>query len=249
MSTDYTGDLIEEFPPGKAWPRQIGSWLWKLCTGLAAEFARVDDRVSIDLLDVEADPRTAAETLPDWERVLGLPDPEVDPPPTTLAERRAIAHARWIARGAEWGGSSRPFLLRVLGALGYAEADVMFRVPAARPWECGESECGEQPVNAPSANLFTEIIARSVSDTIDSAAKRDMRRYVLAAYQITDPDLYRAPTFAFPLALYSDATIEGAAPATFTCPVNGGQTAIASGQVGTIWIDAANTEEAQYPES
>jgi uncharacterized protein YmfQ (DUF2313 family) len=247
MTVDYTDRVLEEMPRGKAWPRQVGTWLWKLARGIAVELARVHTRGD-DLL-LEMDPRTCTETIDDWERILGLPDPEIDPPPSTLAERRALAYTRWIARGAEWGGSSRPFLISLLEALGFVEADVMFRIPAARPRVCGEAECGHQPTNAPGAVFFTEVIARSLSETGDSAAKRELRRYVLAAYQITDPDEYRAPTFAFPLGLYEDATIEGAAPATFTNPVTGGQTAVASGEIGTIWVDAANTEVALYPES
>lgn len=246
MSASYDEQVLEEMPRGKAWPRQQGSWLWKLCKAIGIELGRVDARGD-DLL-AEMDPRTATETLPDWERILGLPDPEIDPPPSTLAERRALVTARWIARGAEWGGSSRPFLTQILVALGFDEADVMFRAPAWDFFECGVSECGDQPINGSGARFFSEIIARSESETADAAAKREMRRYVLAAYQLTDPDEYRSPTFAFPLVLWSDATIEGAADAILANPITGQEHAVPEGQIGTIWIDAANTEVAMYGE-
>lgn len=57
-------------PRGRAWETRPGQFLFQLLLGAADELARVSLRV-IALLD-EADPRTAVETLPDYERNLRL---------------------------------------------------------------------------------------------------------------------------------------------------------------------------------
>lgn len=244
MARDYVELFKQALPKGAFWVRDLGTIAHDLYTGLSAEAARIGARA--EDLYAEMDPRTATEMIGDWETVLGLPDPEDDNPPTSLEDRRAVAHARFIARGAEYGGSSRTLLTQLLVALGYDADDVMFRVPAAQPFICGRSRCMD-PVNAVRCRFFTEIIVRSQSDVIDAAAKRLMRRYVLASYQITDPDLYRAPTFAFPLALWSDATIEGGVDTVLTNPRTGGETTVPEDSLGTIWIDGPNTEVALYP--
>lgn len=90
---DYLGQLQALLPFGRAWPREPDSWLARLLGGLAEEFARIDGR-ALALLD-EADPQTALELLPDWERVAGLPDP-CSPIPIITRERQT-AVARKIA--------------------------------------------------------------------------------------------------------------------------------------------------------
>lgn len=73
---DYLQQLQELLPPGPAWPRDPDAYLTRLLSAWAAECARVDARANA-LMD-EADPRATAELLPDWERMLGLPDPLLD---------------------------------------------------------------------------------------------------------------------------------------------------------------------------
>ncbi len=69
---DHAQMLRQLLPRGAAWDFAPDGTFARLLEALAAEFARIDVRV-LDLLD-EADPRTALETLVDWERVAGLPD-------------------------------------------------------------------------------------------------------------------------------------------------------------------------------
>lgn len=88
--SSYTRMLAALLPPGKVWRLVAGSVLLKLLAGCADELERVDSRVG-DLLD-EADPSTADELLPEYERELGL---EAD---GTVEERRARILARLIAR-------------------------------------------------------------------------------------------------------------------------------------------------------
>ncbi|MFO6448908.1 YmfQ family protein [Erythrobacter sp. NE805] len=69
---DHAQMLRQLLPRGAAWDFAPDRTFARLLEALAAELARVDVR-AIDLLD-EADPRTALETLAEWERVAGLPD-------------------------------------------------------------------------------------------------------------------------------------------------------------------------------
>lgn len=76
-------------PPGRLW-RMVGGNLSALFLGCADELARLDARVD-DLLN-EADPSTATELLPEFEKELGLEEA------STIEERRARVVARTIAR-------------------------------------------------------------------------------------------------------------------------------------------------------
>ena len=85
----YAEQLLSLLPRGRAWSREPGSGIANLVTGLAAEYARIDGRG--EALLIESDPRSATELLPEWERLLGLPD-ECTVPSATLAARRRAAH-------------------------------------------------------------------------------------------------------------------------------------------------------------
>lgn len=69
-ATAYERMLSALLPPGKVWRLDAASVLYKLLLGSSDELARVDQRVA-DLLN-EADPSTAVELLPDYERELDL---------------------------------------------------------------------------------------------------------------------------------------------------------------------------------
>jgi uncharacterized protein YmfQ (DUF2313 family) len=80
--------------------------------GLAAEFARVHSR-DCDLL-AESYPGTALETLTDWERICGLPDPCTGTL-GTIQERRAAILVKLASRG----GQSRQYFIDIAAALGF----------------------------------------------------------------------------------------------------------------------------------
>jgi len=92
----YTSQLKSLLPQGAAWPRDAGTNLHKFLEGLAAEAARIHDRVD-DLL-AEMDPTRATELLAEWETVWGLPD-TCTGQLATLGERRAALLARIAAIG------------------------------------------------------------------------------------------------------------------------------------------------------
>lgn len=92
----YVSQLKALLPPGAAWPRDIGTNLHRFLEGLAAEPARIHDRVE-DFL-AEADPTRAVEMLPEWEAAWGLPD-ACTGQLATLGERRAALLSRLAAIG------------------------------------------------------------------------------------------------------------------------------------------------------
>jgi uncharacterized protein YmfQ (DUF2313 family) len=106
----YARQLKALLPPGRLWSVEAGAELSKLLLGIAEELARIDGRAA-DLLN-EWDPRTADETLEDWERVLGITPGASD----TEAARRLAITAKVIARG----GSTPFYFVQLASALGFA---------------------------------------------------------------------------------------------------------------------------------
>ena len=131
-TAEYRALLQALLPTGGAWPRAAAAVLTKLLHGLAGEPTRGHNR-ACDLVE-ESDPRTAAETITDWERVTGLPDACAAAEVVTLQQRRAAVHAKLTARG----GQSRQFYIDLAAALGYAITITEFR-----PFRVGQSTAGD----------------------------------------------------------------------------------------------------------
>jgi len=138
----YLAQLQALLPPGPAWTREPDANLTRILSAWAAELARIDARAD-DLLN-EADPRTARELLPDWERVAGLPDPCM-PAASTLEERRnrLVQHLTTI------GDQSRAFYLSVAERIGYQGVTI----EEFRPFMSGRSRCGDA-LNGPATVRF-----------------------------------------------------------------------------------------------
>ena len=72
-AAQYHAQLRSLLPSGPAWdPEQVPE-LEEVLEGVAQELARLDARAA-DLLN-EMDPAGVSELVPDWERVMNLPDP------------------------------------------------------------------------------------------------------------------------------------------------------------------------------
>jgi len=112
--TPWGSAIAKLLPPGKLWNLEADSALQRLTVAIGDEFARVQARAS-DLIE-ETDPRTADETITDWERVLSLPDDLVTSIPATLAARRVAVTQKFVARG----GSNDEFYDVLCDACGYA---------------------------------------------------------------------------------------------------------------------------------
>jgi uncharacterized protein YmfQ (DUF2313 family) len=129
-ATDYLAQLQALLPQGQAWPRDADAALTQLLHAWADELARVDGRAA-DLVE-EADPRTTAELLADWERVAGLPDPCVEAlaGSQTTAQRRAGLAAKLTTIG----GQSAAYYIALAASLGYVVSVTEFR-----PFTAGSS--------------------------------------------------------------------------------------------------------------
>lgn len=114
-ANDYLAQLQALLPQGPAWPRDADAALTQLLHAWADELARVDGR-ALDLVE-EADPRTIAELLADWERVAGLPDACVEAlaGSQTTAQRRAAL----VAKLTTIGGQSAVYYIALAAQLGY----------------------------------------------------------------------------------------------------------------------------------
>lgn len=128
---EYLVQLQALLPEGGAWPREPDAALTRLLSAFADEFARVDSRARA--LIEEADPRTTLELLPDWERLLALPDSCV-PDAQTLQQRRAAVLAKLVTLG----GQSRSYFIGLAAALGYEVSITEFR-----PFRAGMSSAGD----------------------------------------------------------------------------------------------------------
>jgi uncharacterized protein YmfQ (DUF2313 family) len=122
-------------PPGAAWRLESDSVLSAFMLAVAEELARVDGRAE-DLMR-ELDPRTTTELLPDWERVMGLPDPCVSAA-QTIQERRAAI----VAKLTTIGGQSRQFFIGLAAALGY-----VITITEFNPFLAGHSVAGDALTN------------------------------------------------------------------------------------------------------
>lgn len=147
--------LLALLPLGEVWPRSAGSPLVQVMTGLASVVARWADRVGYFLL-VEAFPPTSNYLLPDWERVLGLPEP-CFPAAQTFEERQLQVRDKLARRP---GGASRVYFTGIATRLGYhmpgpggsdlsvtLDAQLgrldQIRIVEHRPFMAGLSRCGD----------------------------------------------------------------------------------------------------------
>lgn len=108
------GVLVQQlFPPGQLWNFDSGQPLQRLATAIGDELDRVVAR-GADLMN-EADPRTATETIADWEKALGLPDDRVLVIPSTLDKRRAAVVQKLLAQG----GQNLAYFVALAAACGW----------------------------------------------------------------------------------------------------------------------------------
>ncbi|NWD73269.1 DUF2313 domain-containing protein [Pseudomonas gingeri] len=113
----YQEQLRSLMPAGPAWdPEQVPE-IQQVLLGIAQELARVDAR-AVDLIN-EVDPVTVSELVPDWERVMNLPDPCLGPSPL-FEDRRLAVRRRLLAVGDQSIG----YFIDIARSQGYPNASV-----------------------------------------------------------------------------------------------------------------------------
>lgn len=113
----YYAQLKALLPPGPAWDAERVPEIHQLLQAGSLELAREDLRLS-DLLG-ESNPDRVRELVPDWEHVMGLPDPCLGVNPTF--EDRQLAVRRRLT---EVGGQSPAFFVQLAISVGYLQASV-----------------------------------------------------------------------------------------------------------------------------
>ncbi len=125
-AASYARQLKLLLPRGVAWMLDASSSISKSLLAIADELARIDAR-GVDLIN-ETDPRTADETIEQWEEMLGLPDEYVTAIPATLPERQIAVTQKYVSRG----GQSEAFFIALALSMGYVvtiSRTAMLRVP------------------------------------------------------------------------------------------------------------------------
>jgi uncharacterized protein YmfQ (DUF2313 family) len=134
--SDYREAFLTLLPNGQAWPKHaMDAVLWQTVDGLSQYWGFVDGRAA-DLLEIESDPRSTVELLPDWERNFGLPDPCYAAPPT-IAERQKELVLRMTMEGSQ----SRQFYIDFAAKLGYT-----ITISEYRPFMVGLDRVGDSRV-------------------------------------------------------------------------------------------------------
>lgn len=145
--------LKKLLPAGKLWNLLPDSVLSRLFLAFGDEFARVDARGAA--LIEETDPRTATETLSDWERMLGLPDADILAVPETDEERRLAIVQKFIRRG----GQTPAYFLQLAAAGGYTGANTITEGYAATVFRYGTSTMGQPMRNHYWAHVWEMNVA------------------------------------------------------------------------------------------
>lgn len=120
---DYHQQLIALLPPGPAWSAELVAGLYAALAALAKQFAEVDASAAVLMREVHLD--SFHQALPDWERVLDLPDLCLAAG-GTVAERKDMVRIKLL----EVGGQTPDFYVQLARRLGYPHAWVQeYRAP------------------------------------------------------------------------------------------------------------------------
>ncbi|MBX8516796.1 YmfQ family protein [Pseudomonas cichorii] len=135
-ASQYAEQLRALLPSGPAWDPERVPELQQVITGLSREFARIDGR-AFDLLN-EMDPAGISELVPDWERVMNLPDPCLGLSPL-FEDRRLSVRQRLVAVG----GQNPAFYVDIAISQGYPNASVTeYRAPRMGRSRFGKAHFG-----------------------------------------------------------------------------------------------------------
>lgn len=113
----YRSQLRSLLPSGPAWDPELVPELEAILSGISHELARIDAR-AFDLIN-EMDPAGVSELVPDWEKVMGLPDPCLGESPA-FEDRRLAVRQRLVAVG----GQSRAYFIEIAVRQGYPLANI-----------------------------------------------------------------------------------------------------------------------------
>jgi uncharacterized protein YmfQ (DUF2313 family) len=146
---DYLWQFERLLPRGRVWHRGWGTAQAAQLLTLMPTWAALDARAGELIPD--AFPCTTVELLPEWEATLGLPDPCVQPPLSTLQQRQAAVCAKFVARG----GQTRDYFIQIAASLGYE-----ISIETFTPFFASRG-CAGQPLNGPEWAFAWQITVHS----------------------------------------------------------------------------------------
>ena len=138
-ATTFAHALMSLLPSGEIWPRTPNSVLVRAVSALAQVTGRWASRCG-NLLIIEAYPPSSLEMLPDWERVLGLPEPCLPMADPTISERQQQVAEKLARRPGRQDGD---YFVGLAAALGYA-----ITITEYIPAQCGITQCGVSSASA-----------------------------------------------------------------------------------------------------
>ena len=132
----YQAQLRSLLPSGPAWDSERVPELDEVLQGIAQELARLDARAA-DLLN-EMDPAGVSELVPDWERVMNLPDPCLGATPL-YDDRRLAVRRRLLAVGSQ----AIAYYVEIAKSQGYPNATITeLKAPRMGRARFGEAHFG-----------------------------------------------------------------------------------------------------------
>ena len=144
----------ELLPPGPIWETESDENLYLLMEALAIEATRVYTQT--DMMVRELRPFSTEQLVPEWEKVLGLPD-TCDPPPSSLEARQAAISARFLARG----GQTTTYYIGLLKSVFGVDATIDENWPWGVPSRAGDGTDGSGSVcGDPISSLSTALTFR-----------------------------------------------------------------------------------------
>lgn len=161
-AADYHTHLRNLLPPGPAWDLEFNPRIDQLLR-VGADLLAAEDGRAQDLL-AESNPNTVRELIPDWERVMNLPDPCMGETPKF--EDRQLAVRRRLT---EVGGQSRAYFVELAISQGYPNA----RVIEHRAPRLGRSRLGSAHFGTWAAQFMW---------TLETGPRRRLGRRMSAAY-------------------------------------------------------------------
>lgn len=157
LGKKYLSLLKKLMPDGWAWDEKNNksSNLSKLLSSISNEYSRVDERAQ-ELLK-ESNPATTFEMLPDWERVMGLPD-ECSPDEVLSNQQR---RQRILQLLTTRGGQNKAFYQTLAANFGF---DVgVIEVTDQPPFRAGQGRAGDRLTNGTWRYAF---IIQAPSDSV-----------------------------------------------------------------------------------
>lgn len=132
-AADYTQGLAGLLPNGIIWGRQPDSVMMTALGGLMGIFGYFDTLAG-NLLDIESDPRSTVEMLPDWNRNFGLPDACAVDEQLSIADQQVALVQKMTTQG----GQSRAYFIAAAARIGYT-----ITITEYSPFMAGVSNCGD----------------------------------------------------------------------------------------------------------